>query len=90
MQAEATFNNISVISVLLLEYPEKITDLMQVTDKLYHKYQSVRNNNYQRQPFLLSDQVKMRNFCRGHQTNKSFVLVLSEEKVFKVSANQKQ
>jgi hypothetical protein len=36
MQAEATFNNISVISVLLLEYPEKITDLMQVTDKLYH------------------------------------------------------
>jgi len=28
----ATFNNISVIS----EYPEKTTDLSQVTDKLYH------------------------------------------------------
>jgi hypothetical protein len=38
----ATFNNISVIScrsVLLveeLEDPEKTTDLLQVTDKLYH------------------------------------------------------
>ena len=38
----ATFNNISVISwwsVLLMEktgYPEKTTDLSQVTDKLYH------------------------------------------------------
>ena len=35
----ATFNNISVISwrlVLLVEYPEKTTDLSQVTDKLYH------------------------------------------------------
>jgi len=38
----ATFNNVSVISwqiVLLLkkpEYPEKTTDLSQVTDKLYH------------------------------------------------------
>ena len=34
-----TFNNISVISwlsVLLLEKPEKTTDLSQVTDKLYH------------------------------------------------------
>ena len=37
-----TFNNISVIlwrSVLLMEepeYPEKATDLSQVTDKLYH------------------------------------------------------
>ena len=37
-----TFNNISVISwrsVLLVEeteYPEKTTDLSQVTDKLYH------------------------------------------------------
>ena len=33
----ATFNNISVIlwgSVLLVEYPEKTTDLSQVTDKL--------------------------------------------------------
>jgi len=35
----STFNNISVISwlsVLLVEYPEKTTDLSQVTDKLYH------------------------------------------------------
>jgi hypothetical protein len=38
----ATFNNISVISwrsILLVEepeYPEKTTDLPQVTDKLYH------------------------------------------------------
>jgi len=38
----ATFNNISVISWwsdLLVEetvYPEKTTDLSQVTDKLYH------------------------------------------------------
>ena len=35
----ATFNNISVIlwqSVLLLEDPEKTTNLSQVTDKLYH------------------------------------------------------
>ena len=34
-----TFNNISVIlcrSVLLVEYPEKTTDMVQVTDKLYH------------------------------------------------------
>ena len=39
---KAIFNNISVISrrsVLLVEepeYPEKTTDLSQVTDKLYH------------------------------------------------------
>ena len=38
----ATFNNISVISgrsVLLVEeteYPDKTTDVSQVTDKLYH------------------------------------------------------
>ena len=35
----ATFNNISVISwrlVLLMEDPEKTTDLLQVTDKRYH------------------------------------------------------
>ena len=39
----ATFNNISVISlrsVLLVQetgvYPEKINDMSQVTDKLYH------------------------------------------------------
>ena len=41
MVFNATFNNISVIpwSVLLVEkpeYPEKTTDLLQVTDKLYH------------------------------------------------------
>ena len=30
------FNNISVISWLKLEYPEKTTDLPQVIDKLYH------------------------------------------------------
>jgi hypothetical protein len=42
MVFNATFNNITVISwqsVLLvekLEYPEKTTDLPQVTDKLYH------------------------------------------------------
>ena len=43
MVLNATFNNISAIlwrSVLLVEetreYPEKTTDLSQVTDKLYH------------------------------------------------------
>ena len=39
MVFNATFNNISVIlwwAVLLVEYPEKTTDLSQVTDKLYH------------------------------------------------------
>ena len=39
MVFNTTFNNISVISwrsVLLVEYPEKATDLSQVTDKLYH------------------------------------------------------
>jgi len=38
MVFNATFNNIPVIlcqSVLLLEYPKKITALLQVTDKLY-------------------------------------------------------
>ena len=43
MMFNATFNNISVISwlsVLLVgkpEYPEKTTNLPQVTDKLYHE-----------------------------------------------------
>ena len=38
MVFNATFNNVSVISwsVLLVEDPEKTTDLSQVTDKLYH------------------------------------------------------
>jgi hypothetical protein len=39
MVISATFNNISVItwrSVLLVEDPEKTTDLSKVTDKLYH------------------------------------------------------
>ena len=39
MMFNATFNDISVIlwwSVLLVEDPEKTTDLPQVTDKLYH------------------------------------------------------
>jgi hypothetical protein len=42
MVINATFNNISVISwrsVLLVAetgFPEKTTDLLQVTDKLYH------------------------------------------------------
>ena len=39
MVFNATFNNISVISVLLVrkpQYPEKTTDLPQVTDTLYH------------------------------------------------------
>jgi hypothetical protein len=39
MVFNATFNNISVIwwrPVLLVEYPEKTTDLSQITDKLYH------------------------------------------------------
>jgi hypothetical protein len=44
MVFNATFNNISVISWWLLflvekpEYPEKTTDLSQVTDKLYYIY----------------------------------------------------
>jgi len=38
MVFNATFNNISVISwgSVLLELPEKTTNLSQVTDKLYH------------------------------------------------------
>jgi hypothetical protein len=44
MVFNATFNNISVISWWSLflvekpEYPEKTTDLSQVTDKLYYIY----------------------------------------------------
>ena len=38
MVFNVTFNNISVISwrSILLEYPEKNTDLSQVNNKLYH------------------------------------------------------
>jgi hypothetical protein len=39
MVFNATFNNISVASVLMVEatgVPGKTTDLLQVTDKLYH------------------------------------------------------
>ena len=37
MVFNATFNNISVISCRRKhEYPEKTTDMSQVTDKLYH------------------------------------------------------
>ena len=36
MVFNATFNNISVISWRKQEYPEKTTDLSQVTDQLYH------------------------------------------------------
>jgi len=42
MVLNATFNNISVISwrsVLLMDYPEKNTDLSQVTDKPENDYQ---------------------------------------------------
>jgi hypothetical protein len=36
MVFNVTFNNISVISWRKLEYPEKTTDLPQITDKLFH------------------------------------------------------
>ena len=54
MVFNATLNNISAISwrwVVLLEeteYSEKITDMSQVTDKLYHKnvVSRVRTHNF--------------------------------------------
>jgi hypothetical protein len=36
MVFNATFKNISVLLMEEPEYPEKTTDLSQVTDKLYH------------------------------------------------------
>jgi len=36
MVFNGTFNNISVLLVKETEYAEKITDLPQVSDKLYH------------------------------------------------------
>ena len=36
MVLNATFNNISVISWRLVEYPEKTTDLPHVINKLYY------------------------------------------------------
>ena len=36
MVSNTTFNNISVISRLPVEYPKKITDLPQVIDNFYH------------------------------------------------------
>ena len=50
MVFNTTFNNISFISwwsVLLVKYPEKTTDLSQVTDKLYHPAMNgVRTHNF--------------------------------------------
>jgi hypothetical protein len=40
MLFNATFNNISVIFVRKLEFPEKTTDLPQVTDKPLHEWDS--------------------------------------------------
>jgi hypothetical protein len=40
MVFNATFNNISVIFVRKLEFPEKTTDLPQVTDKPLHEWDS--------------------------------------------------
>ena len=54
MVFNAIFNDISIISwgsVLLVEYPDKTTDLSQVTDKLHHIAKKVITHTF---PLLLS------------------------------------